>query len=151
MAQLVKNPIELFHSRAWASSIRAASGQFARYPSGRPIFPGDFVYFTCAKRGACYCTGVNRRAEPEPHLGQVMAVWEDRRHLDELGRHRGPTKVEIQRFYHGSEIYDIPIDTRDPPLTDGEILMAWGKLHLVDEFAIIERVHNIMVDYNFDL
>jgi hypothetical protein len=79
-----------------------------------------------------------------------MAVWEDRRHLDELGRHRGPTKVEIQRFYHGSEIYDIPIDTRDPPLTDGEILMVWGKLHLVDEFAIIERVHNIMVDYNFE-
>ena len=28
--------------------------------------------------------------------------------------------------------------------------MVWGKLHLVDEFAIIERVHNIMVDYNFE-
>ncbi|KAI5778025.1 hypothetical protein EDC01DRAFT_623375 [Geopyxis carbonaria] len=43
MAELVDEPSELWHSGSWAESIRSCSGEFARYPNGRPIFPSDTV------------------------------------------------------------------------------------------------------------
>jgi hypothetical protein len=45
MAEYVDEPVELWHSRSWGSSVRAASGDFARIPDGSIIFPGDFVEF----------------------------------------------------------------------------------------------------------
>lgn len=37
------DPFELWQSRAWGSSIRAAGGDYAYSGDGDPIFPGDFV------------------------------------------------------------------------------------------------------------
>ena len=45
MAEYVDEPVELWHSRSWGSSVRAASGDFVRIPDGSIIFPGDFVEF----------------------------------------------------------------------------------------------------------
>jgi hypothetical protein len=45
MAQYCDKPIELWHSRAWGSSICAASGEFTYSRNGDALFPGDFVQF----------------------------------------------------------------------------------------------------------
>ena len=45
MAQYVDKPVELWHSRSWGSSIRAASGDYAYDSNGKPVFPGDFIHF----------------------------------------------------------------------------------------------------------
>ena len=49
MAEYVDEPVELWHSRSWGSSVRAASGDFVRIPDGSIIFPGDFVEFPPCK------------------------------------------------------------------------------------------------------
>ena len=43
MAEFADNPVELWQSRAWGSSIRATSGEFAYAANGDVLFPGDFV------------------------------------------------------------------------------------------------------------
>ena len=45
MAEYVDEPVELWHSRSWGSSVRTTSGDFARISNGPIIFPGDFVEF----------------------------------------------------------------------------------------------------------
>jgi hypothetical protein len=47
MAEYHDAPTELWHSHAWASSIRTTAGQFAHYSSKQPIFPSDFIMFRC--------------------------------------------------------------------------------------------------------
>ncbi|KAL1989486.1 hypothetical protein VTN49DRAFT_7243 [Thermomyces lanuginosus] len=45
MAEYVDTPSELWHSRAWGSSILAASGHYAYSAANRAILPGDFIRF----------------------------------------------------------------------------------------------------------
>jgi hypothetical protein len=45
MAEYVDKPFELWHYRAWGSSIRAASGEYAYAFNGATLFPGDCVRF----------------------------------------------------------------------------------------------------------
>lgn len=66
MAQLVDRPSELWHSKAWGSSVRTTSGRFMRYPDGSPLLPSDFVQY-------------KRLDDSTTHIGQVYWVGEDRR------------------------------------------------------------------------
>ncbi|KAG5953920.1 hypothetical protein E4U53_007832 [Claviceps sorghi] len=52
MAHFVDHPTELFHSPAWACSVRASLGHYAHFINDDgekcdPIFPGDWVYYLC--------------------------------------------------------------------------------------------------------
>ena len=50
MAHSVDKPAELFHSMAWAMSIKACSGEYARNHDGTSIIlPSDAVYYRCNK------------------------------------------------------------------------------------------------------
>lgn len=43
MAHYSDNPVELWHSRAWGSSITTVSGEYAYSSSNQVIFPSDFI------------------------------------------------------------------------------------------------------------
>ncbi len=64
MAQYVDIPQQLWHSQSWGSSIRACSGDFARYPNNLPIFPSDIVHYKCARPSPLSC--------PCAHCGDVF-------------------------------------------------------------------------------
>ena len=55
MGILIDSPTAFWHSSSWAQSIRATSGEFARFPSGKPVFPSDFVQYRCASTEPCNC------------------------------------------------------------------------------------------------
>lgn len=73
MAELVDRPTELWQSFSWGSSIRCTSGDFAKYPNGEPVFPSDFIQYTC-NDVACMCKGLQTL-----HIGRVQFVARDRR------------------------------------------------------------------------
>ena len=90
MAVLVDSPTTFWHSSAWAQSIRATSGEFARFPksprfpmtSGKPIFPSDFVRYRCATTEICDC----QSGDPNKlHWGRVYEVWKEGRVGQDLG------------------------------------------------------------------
>jgi hypothetical protein len=55
MAEFVDEPYEFWHSMSWASSIRSTSGEYAKYPDGSPVFPSDFVEYSC-REPSCSCS-----------------------------------------------------------------------------------------------
>ncbi|OJD12911.1 hypothetical protein ACJ73_09277 [Blastomyces percursus] len=73
MAEVVDKPTELWHSDSWGSSVKHTSGEFAKYPNGEPIWPSDFVDYTC-ERADCACRQVDTK-----HLGRVLFIGKDRR------------------------------------------------------------------------
>ena len=49
MAEYLDNPVELWHSDAWGTSIQATSGDFAYTAAQKTIFPEDFVLLPADK------------------------------------------------------------------------------------------------------
>ena len=49
MAEYSDHPHELWHSRAWGSSVCTVSGEYALSKHGQILFPGDFIQFTFHK------------------------------------------------------------------------------------------------------
>ena len=82
MAILIDNPTTFWHSSSWAQSIRATSGEFARFPSGKPIFPSDFVRYRCASTEPCNCQSGDY---DKLHWGRIREVWKEGR----VGRSSG--------------------------------------------------------------
>jgi hypothetical protein len=80
MAEYVDQPTELWHTRAWGSSIRAVSGQFASTSAGHVIFPSDFVSFESrqlatanisVKYGRITFIGIDKRTTSST-VGQIV-------------------------------------------------------------------------------
>ncbi|KAF5671852.1 hypothetical protein FCIRC_8597 [Fusarium circinatum] len=69
VAFFVDDPKELYHSRAWASSVRTSSGHYAHFVDadgelGDPIFPSDWVYWCCGDP-ACGCMSLDEQGDDE--------------------------------------------------------------------------------------
>lgn len=80
MAEYVDTPSELWHSRAWGSSILAASGHYAYSAANRAILPGDFIRFDPrplagldveANRGRVVFVGRDRRSK-SPSMNSIL-------------------------------------------------------------------------------
>ena len=85
-ALFVDEPSELYHSHAWASSVRTSGGKYPHLVlddgrDGAVIFPSDFVYYTCATTG-CACSDVGHGVSQSGggfHIGRVYGFGYDRR------------------------------------------------------------------------
>ncbi|KAM5349631.1 hypothetical protein ACJ41O_006136 [Fusarium nematophilum] len=80
MAHFVDRPSELYHSRAWASSLRTSSGNYAHFinsdgGAGDAIFLSDWVYFSCDDPD-CQCVSYDSRDldAPEPTLEEIKTI-----------------------------------------------------------------------------
>ncbi|RPA95736.1 hypothetical protein L873DRAFT_1845836 [Choiromyces venosus 120613-1] len=91
-ASLVDKGSELWHSKAWAESIRTISGQAARYPDGSILFPSDFIEY-----------------EDDRKIARVRGVYLDQRHptSTSIGNEESPTGIVlwIQRCLKRSDFY----------------------------------------------
>ncbi|OJJ84369.1 uncharacterized protein ASPGLDRAFT_327768 [Aspergillus glaucus CBS 516.65] len=83
MVEYLDNPQELWHSRAWGSSVCTVSGEYALSRYNQIIFPGDFIEFT-----SMACTLFD-----DVHYGQVTFVGVDKQ-LRSI--HYGKTVLTVQ-------------------------------------------------------
>lgn len=85
-AHFVDNPTELFHSHAWASSVRASGGTYPHiWIDGKPdpfatILPSDWVFYRCMDWD-CYC---HKIGDDDPntgdlHIGRVFGFGIEKR------------------------------------------------------------------------
>jgi hypothetical protein len=133
IAHWVDDPHEIWHSHSWASSIRTTSGEFAHYPKGSPIFPSDFLSYTCTE-GGCDCSSL------KPHLGRVYSIIKDFR---SRAPQPGAITLGIQRVYTATDLNLFQIS---PPLSPNEYILSWD-MHYVLENDIITQYTNIVLDY----
>jgi hypothetical protein len=172
MADLVDNPTEAWHSMQWAGSVRTTSGVFVWYPQlpaspKDPIFPGDIVDFECTFRDCRHCH--NEGDTSKPHVGQVMAVYRNRRESTrELGlmaasnnnvdqAQKGDVVLVIARVLRGHIIKNIvanqSIEIKTNPardsVTDNEWVLSYSPLDLVPPAKIRGRRTDIAFDYAF--
>ncbi|EAQ83506.1 hypothetical protein CHGG_09910 [Chaetomium globosum CBS 148.51] len=172
LADLVDSPIEAWHSMQWAGSVRTTSGVFVWYPPlpaspKDPIFPGDIVDFECTFRDCRHCHSADDTSKP--HVGQVMAVYRDRRDSTrDLGliaasnnnvdqAQQGDVVLVIARVLRGHVIKNIVANqaieiktnpTRDN-VTDNEWVLSYSPMELVPSAKIRGRRTDIGFDYAF--
>jgi hypothetical protein len=98
MARYVDQPTELWHSRAWGSSIRAASGEFASASTGNILFPSDFVHFESiqipgsqiwVEYGRISFIGLDQRSNSHMN-GQVVLTLDPIAHVTALSQYLTP-------------------------------------------------------------
>ncbi|KAI1822978.1 hypothetical protein F4861DRAFT_540483 [Xylaria intraflava] len=142
-----------WHSRAWASSARSTSGQFARLPSDNSvIIPSDFVEFDCHKEECPTCHSPQR---PDVHhQGRVSEVWRDERSKPLTTRGEVILRIEpmirLDRFK--AALCSIGHTLKGYPSEDipeNEYVIAENEPFLISETNIIKRIESVYIDYTF--
>lgn len=127
-AVFVDQPVELYHSHAWASSVRSTSGIYAHvWVNNEPkaaIFPSDFIYYHCLNDD-CYCQAIEDDSDDtwQLHIGRVYGVGEDRRPDSQTSNFPGPGKLtlQIQEALRPSQISNIAFSI---PLAEDELVLT---------------------------
>ncbi|KAF1814105.1 hypothetical protein P152DRAFT_431744, partial [Eremomyces bilateralis CBS 781.70] len=153
MAHFVDEPAELWHSTAWASSIRYSSGEFPRLPEGQVVFPSDIVLYQC-NEAICRChTDADKN-----HIGRILSFGRDYRSQRE---HRGPigsVVVEVQKIVPFIDLMDtrrdllLMIIKLDPLPENKELVILEDDISMVLESALTPYTFNfdIFLDYAFE-
>jgi hypothetical protein len=125
MAKLVDRPQELWHSESWAESIRTCSGEFAKYSSGKPIFPSDSISYY--------------RMEQQTRLvsvGRIRCIYRDERVTGS-----GGITMMVQRICH---VQYLPAGLQDlvtnPPPLPGECILMEDLIDWVSPKDVISPV-----------
>ena len=138
MAEFRENPSEYWHSRAWSSSIRTTSGQYAHSPlDGQPLFPSDFVTFKCGML-ECVCFGGGQ----ERHLGRILEVGRDYREHVTV---KGVITLKIQRALGYEDASTLPLN---PPMLQNELILTHDFFYVVED-SVIHDNREIHLDYLF--
>lgn len=138
MAEFVTEDSQLWHSRSWASSIRASSGDFAHYPDKSPIFPSDFVYYRCDDH-RCACHSDERPL----HVGRVLEFGRDYRNETQV---KGGILLRIQSALTHSEA----MMEFQSLMSDSELILVEKSRRdypLIPESHVIRREPSVYLDY----
>ena len=101
MAEYVDSPTEVWHCRAWGSSIRTVSGQFVSTSAGDFLFPSDFVEFEPIQIAnfeipvsiaRITFVGLDRRSNSHTH-GKVVLTLQPVVYVSDLIEHIPATRV----------------------------------------------------------
>jgi len=144
MAHFVEQQSELWHSVAWASSIRTTSGEFARYPNQKPIFPSDFILYRCGDSSCPNCTRFSTY-----HLGQVIAVGKN--FIQSQGG-QGQVTIAIRNIYDRAGLLPeirakLTSPPPKPPIT--ELFVCEDEVLWVTEDAVVDRKVDMVTDNHF--
>ncbi|KAI9747998.1 MAG: hypothetical protein M4579_007339 [Chaenotheca gracillima] len=148
MADFVDEPKELWHSRSWASSIRASSGKYALFPDGQPAFPSDIVIFGCSRDLCQRCRDRNW------HIGRILAVGRDFTSNGFTGRATsGQIALKVQTLLQQSELPESIISKLGPatPQSATELFLVEDEQFFVGEKDLISREEDVFLNYMFDL
>ena len=126
-ALFVDEPTELFHSHAWASSVRASSGKYAHLKfgdkNGAAVLPSDFVYYRCLDE-FCACQYLGEFSPLKAwHIGRVYGFGFDRRAIP-CTTNQDELVVQIQEGFHRDGIF-MPATIRHqiPSMAEEEIIL----------------------------
>lgn len=142
LGHFVDSPSELWHSDSWLTSIRTTSGQYAHLPRASPsdpllpIFPSDFVYFTCGQL-SCMCR------ETTLHLGRVHAVGRDYRSRSVEAFPEGTIMLRIHKVVDASECSSVR-------LQPNELLLIEDAVSYQSEEAVKAIRADILLDYSWE-
>lgn len=151
MAQYVDEPLELWHSRAWGSSIRTTSGEVCRTCKGQVIIPGDLVRIrttsTWRVGRVIFIGHDHRRQAPSPGaiIITLQAVAEQRRLPSILHHLNLDHSSNYEMFLVEDILLELPLDAIDRHLNvyldrdnDDEIMFP-------DDRYFIRRVVNVQL------
>lgn len=149
MAHWVDEPTELWHARCWSSSIRTTSGQYAHFKIAanaqsvmeEPIFPSDFVHFSCSDE-MCKCN-----TRDIFHIGRVYGVGLDHRTGTTS---RGEIFLQVQQAFRSVELPEALIAQLDPPMHANEVILSWEETYFIPERDIHGNAPiEVVLDYVF--
>lgn len=126
------NPVELWQSGCWTSSLRTTSGKFARYPDKQPIFPSDFVTYHCLDK---QCSII--------HLGRIAGTGLDYRDTIPVPE-RGQLRLKVQRVLYTS---DLTARVRQRYKLLSNDIIQTSIYEYVSQPHILARQSNVHLDY----
>ncbi|KAI0592714.1 hypothetical protein F4775DRAFT_597943 [Biscogniauxia sp. FL1348] len=150
----VDRPSELFHSRAWTSSVRASAGIYPHLsvPSedsaSIAIFPGDFVYYRCVEIG-CFCHEIENDSDKtnELHIGRIVGFGYDMRADSCTDKSDQVLALQMQPAITAFDTSILQSLQLDPPFNDTELILA-------SDFTYIPETHvfaglDVFKDYEY--
>ena len=142
MAHFVDEPSELYHSMAWATSIKSCAGEYAKNNDAtETILPSDCVYYRCSKND-CWC------APSKYHLGRVYAVGKD---FTSTATVQGAISVLVNPLMPLSQFQ---IDQADYPISAKsrakELLLLDKDSERLNQQQIFYRETDILFDYRYE-
>lgn len=130
----VDNPTEIFHSRAWISSIRTSNGIYPHLQidgrNGAAIFPSDFIAFRCQYMG-CGCwrgAEISEWYNETLHIGRVCGFGYDHRAVAKTISNE--IFLQIQEAY---EYSDSRVSRLTPKTESWELIIDLSKIHHIPE------------------
>ena len=146
LAEIVNQPVELWHFPCWGASVRSTSGEFARYSeSGKPIFPSDFVEFQC-NSSVCLCYQDNARL----HRGRVIFIGRDKRDTSKM---KGKILLTIQLVSELDQLtaanYRL-VMSNPVQLQQSELFLLEDVTITAQESSVIQQILDLQLDREFD-
>lgn len=138
MAEYSDNPQELWHSRAWGSSVCSVSGQYALSRHNQVIFPADFIQFP----------SMASTLFDKVHYGRVTFVGVDKRLRSS---HYGKTVLTVQPVIPSSYLpVDLHMDTSKFVLVEDDYLeiedsSVRGRVDMALDRGLQLSVHTVSV------
>lgn len=121
----VDKPTELFHSRAWTSSVRASGGVYPHLQAtGILIIPGDFIYYRCTE-AECFCHGIDDDSDDtiELHIGRINSFGYDMRTGSCTGESKEVLALQVQPCFTSFNVNELSV-ALDPPIDDQELILG---------------------------
>jgi hypothetical protein len=149
-AIFVDAPHELFHSHAWASSVRTTCGRYAHIPNITevcPVFPSDFIYYRCLQEH-CHCQSIGDEDDEivDIHIGRVYGVGFD--HRRRPCSNPGELVLQIQECLQYNK--GVAPTHLDPAHEDEHELLLVAELTYIPESKLFAHVPGgVYCDYTF--
>jgi hypothetical protein len=125
LAELVDEPCELWHSEAWAESVRTCSGRFAMYPATQePVIPSDFVR---------YISG------DEQLIGRILRVYKDLRNGSST---KDSVVLILQQCVPATTLGLVDCD---PPPLSNELFLVEKEV-LISDKQLVCRIPDVLYD-----
>ena len=154
MAQYVDEPLELWHSRAWGSSVRTTSGEVCQTCKGQVIIPGDLVRIRTTpiwRVGRVVFIGRDYRRQAQSHgaiIVTLQAVAEQRR-LPSILHHFNLDHNNIHEMFIVEDVLlELSVDAIDRHLNiylDREYDVDDDEIVFPDDRYFIRRVLNVQL------
>jgi hypothetical protein len=167
LAHFVDEPVELYHSHSWASSIRTTSGEFAHIIGWEEteegdvidsiidvVFPSDIVLYACTITD-CPCQEADSKRLNLAHIGRVYGIGKDYR-TDFCTEEQGQIALQIQevfgptsnrredmRPHHPFVIANLP----DPPKDECDMVLDTRIVYVPQTHLVKVVTDDFLCDY----
>ncbi|KAI2473598.1 hypothetical protein F4781DRAFT_379564 [Annulohypoxylon bovei var. microspora] len=146
----VDKPFELFHSRAWTSSVRASTGVYPHLTtSGAALFPGDFIYYRCHDE-KCFCYAIEDDSDDTVrlHIGRLAEYGYDMRTNSCTNQSKEDIALKVQPAFSTYNVDDIKgLVAVEPPLTDDELIVDTDHIFISEKNAFAGL--DVFKDYQY--